>query len=143
MKTMMLAALVAGVMTAVAAVAVAPLSAHHSHAMFDGSKEIELTGVVTSVRYANPHVFLQVRATHRDGKALEPNQTWAIEMSTIQNMTTRGLTPDVMPAGATIAVKINPLFSGGLSGNYTNVVMINGVRNTSNMGDWKPSAATR
>jgi hypothetical protein len=131
---------VAAVIAAAAiTVALVPLSAHHSHAMFDGSKETELTGVITGVRYANPHVYLQLRATHRDGMPLEPNQTWAIEMSTIQNQTTRGLTRDVMLPGATIAIKLNPLFSGGLSGNYTNVVMINGVRNTSTGSDWKPA----
>ena len=53
------------------ALSLAHLSAHHSHAMFDGSKEIEITGVITSLRYANPHVYMQVRATHRDGMPLD------------------------------------------------------------------------
>ena len=139
MKNVMLTILTAAVVAASVA-ASAPVSAHHSHAMFDGSKETEITGVVTAVRFANPHVYLQVRATHRDGVALQPNQTWAIEMSTTANQTQRGLTRDVLPVGATISVKVNPLFSGGLSGNYTNVVMINGVKNTSTGQDWKPAA---
>jgi hypothetical protein len=130
-------------MVAALMLASSPALAHHSHAMFDGSKETEITGVVTNVRYANPHVYLQIRATHRDGMALEPNQTWAIEMSTIQNQTNRGLTRDVTPVGATISIKVNPLFSGGFSGNYTNVVMINGVKNTSTGQEWKPAPATR
>jgi hypothetical protein len=108
--------------------------------MFDGSKEVEITGVLTSIRYANPHVYLQVRATHRDGTPLEPHQTWAVEMSTIQNMRQRGLTPDTMKVGATISIKLNPLFSGGLSGNYTTVVMLNGVKNSSDGSDWKPAS---
>jgi hypothetical protein len=116
-----------------------PLLAHHSHAMFDGSKETEITGVLTRIRYANPHVYLQIRATHRDGKPLEPNETWAIEMSTIQNMTQRRLTPDTMKVGEAISVKVNPLFSGGHSGNYTSVVMINGVKNASTGQDWTPA----
>lgn len=124
------------------AISLAHVSAHHSHAMFDGSKETEITGVITSLRFANPHVYLQVRATHRDGMPLNPNQTWAIEMSTIQNQMSRGLTRDVTPVGATISVKVNPLFSGGFSGNYTNVVMINGVKNASNGNDWKPTPAS-
>jgi hypothetical protein len=135
MTRILIAALVAGVV-AVAA----PVAAHHSHAMFDGSKEVEITGVLTSIRYANPHVYLQVRATHRDGTPLEPNQTWAVEMSTIQNMRQRGLTPDTMKVGATISIKLNPLFSGGLSGNYTTVVMLNGVKNSSDGSDWKPAS---
>lgn len=115
------------------------VQAHHSHAMFDGSTVAELTGTVTAVRYGNPHVYLQLRVTERDGKAVNPPQVWAIEMSTIQNMTQRGLTPNVMPFGATMTVRVNPLFSGQPSGNYTNMVVINGVRNTSTEDDWKPA----
>jgi len=142
MKNLMLTTL-AGAVIAALAFAVAPVSAHHSHAMFDGSIETEITGVVTALRFVNPHVYLQVRATHRDGKPLEPNQTWAIEMSTTQNQMNRGLGKDAIPVGATISVKVNPLFSGGLSGNYTSVVMINGVKNTVATQDWKPAPATR
>ena len=142
MKKMMLAAMAATIVAMFAAVTSEPVSAHHSHAMFDGSKEVEITGVITSLRFANPHVYMQVRATHRDGMPLDPNQTWAIEMSTIQNQTTRGLTRNVTPVGATISIKVNPLFSGGLSGNYTNVVMINGVKNTSTGNEWKPTPAS-
>lgn len=139
MKNLMLTTLAAAVI-AVFPVTVAPVSAHHSHAMFNGSIETEITGVVTAVRFVNPHVYLQVRATHRDGKPFEPNQTWAIEMSTTGNQTTRGLGRDVIPVGATISVKVNPLFSGGPSGNYTSVVMLNGVKNASNDQNWKPAS---
>ena len=121
--------------------AVAPVSAHHSHAMFDGSTETEITGTLTAVRFVNPHVYLRIEATHRDGKPLEPTQTWAIEMSTVGNMAQRGLTPNLMTVGSPVSVKVNPLFSGGFSGNYTNLVMINGVKNTSTGQDWKPVAA--
>jgi hypothetical protein len=122
------------------AAAIVPLAAHHSHAMFNGSIETEITGVVTGLRFVNPHVYLQVKATHRDGKPLEPNETWAIEMSTTQNQISRGLGKDAIPVGATISVKVNPLFSGGHSGNYTNVVMINGVKNASTDQNWKPAS---
>jgi hypothetical protein len=137
MKFVTLTTVRALVVAALVALA-APVSAHHSHAMFDVSKVTEITGVLTSIRFANPHVYLQMRATHRDGKPLEPNQTWAIEMSTVQNMTQRGVTINVLPIGATIVVKVNPLFSGQPSGNYTNMVSINGVKNTSTGEDWKP-----
>ena len=138
--TKLLAVACAVVVTLGFAVGVTPVSAHHSHAMFDGSVETEITGTLVRARYANPHVYLQIEATHRDGVPLEPTQTWAIEMSTTGNMAERGLTQDVFVAGAPISVKVNPLFSGGFSGNYTNVVMIDGVRNTSTGNDWQPAA---
>jgi hypothetical protein len=126
-----------------AVAAAAPVAAHHSHAMFDGSTETEITGVLTAVRYANPHVYLQVEAAQRDGKALEPKQTWAIEMSTTGNMAQRGITRDILKVGSPISIKVNPLFSGGHSGNYTNLAMLNGVKNTTTEQDWKPAPATR
>ena len=130
-------------LTAAAVVTVASLSAHHSHAMFDGSKETEITGSLTSARFANPHVYLRVEATHRDGVALNPHQTWAIEMSTVANMQQRGITPDILKVGAAISVKVNPLFSGGYSGNYTNLAMLNGVKNVSTDQNWKPATPAR
>ena len=101
-------------------------SAHHSHAMFDGSVVTEITGT------------LRIEATQRDGKPLNPPQTWAIEMSTTVNMQQRGITPTILKVGKPISVKVNPLFSGGLSGNYTSVVMIDGVKNAANGAEWKP-----
>lgn len=130
----------AAILTACVLAVTIQVQAHHSHAMFDGSKVTELVGTVTAVRFGNPHVYLQLRVTERDGMPVNPPQVWAIEMSTIQNMTQRGLTPNVMPFGAAMTVRVNPLFSGQPSGNYTSVVAINGVRNTSTEGDWKPAA---
>lgn len=122
-----------------ATLVVAPLSAHHSHAMFNGDVETEITGTLTSVRFVNPHVYLRVEATQRDGKPLPEKQTWAIEMSTTANMIQRGITPEILKVGVPISVKVNPLFSGGFSGNYTNLVMLDGKKNSGNAQDWKPA----
>ena len=122
---------------AAALFATAVTSAHHSHAMFDGSVVTEITGTLVNVRYANPHVYLRIEATQRDGKPLNPPQTWAIEMSTTVNMQQRGITPAILKVGKPISVKVNPLFSGKFSGNYTSLVMIDGVKNAANGADWK------
>ena len=139
MKKMILATFTAA-LGAAAALTMAPVAAHHSHAMFDGSVETEITGTLTNVRFANPHVYLRIEASARDGKSLEPAQTWAIEMSTTGNMSQRGITPDILKVGRPISVKVNPLFSGGFSGNYTTVVMIDGVKNAATDNSWKPAS---
>ncbi len=125
----------------VAIITAPAVSAHHSHAMFDGTKVVTLEGTITSVRFANPHVFVQMRVTRKDGTALSAPETWAVEMSTVQNQTQRGLTPNVLTYAAAMVVKVNPLFSGEHSGNYSNVVSINGVPNTSMDEDWKPAGS--
>jgi len=139
MKILSLLALV--VVVAVLVTPATPLSAHHSHAMFDGTKVVTLEGTITGVRFANPHVYVQMQVARKDGATLGAPETWAVEMSTVQNQTQRGLTPTVLTYGAAIVVKVNPLFSGERSGNYSNVVSINGVQNTSMDEDWKPAGS--
>jgi hypothetical protein len=116
-----------------------PAFAHHSHAMFDGSKLTLLEGTITGVRFANPHVFLQMKVTKKDNVALAAPETWAVEMSTTQNETSRGVTPNILTYGASIVLTLNPLFSGEHSGNYRNIVSINGVKNMATDESWKPA----
>jgi hypothetical protein len=55
--------------------AAVPLSAHHSFAAeFDGTKQINLTGVVTKVDWVNPHAWVYVDVKGDDGVV-----NWALE----------------------------------------------------------------
>ena len=107
MKILSLLALV--VVVAVLVTPATPVSAHHSHAMFDGTKVVTLEGTITGVRFANPHVYVQMRVTRKDGTTLSGPETWAVEMSTVQNQAQRGLTPNVLTYAATLVVKVNRL----------------------------------
>src|SRR5918999_3194698 len=80
-------------------------NAHHSHSMFDMTKEVSLTGTVTSFSYRNPHVFLYVDVKNEKGEVV----SWAVEMSNISNMQTRGIYLSTFKAGDVVTVKINPL----------------------------------
>ena len=54
---------------------VGAVHAHHSGAMFDDTKVIELTGVVKEFQYTNPHSWLLVDITNSDGSVT----TWGFE----------------------------------------------------------------
>ena len=97
-------------------------SAHHSHSMFDMTKEISLTGTVTNYSYRNPHVFLHVDVKNEKGEVV----SWAVEMSNISNMQNRGIYLSTFKAGDVVTVKINPLKDGRLGGNYTSIVAADG-----------------
>lgn len=38
-----------------------PLGAHHSYVMFDRTKTLKVTGVVTQWQWTNPHVYLRLK----------------------------------------------------------------------------------
>jgi hypothetical protein len=97
-------------------------NAHHSHSMFDMTKEVSLTGTVTSFSYRNPHVFLYVDVKNEKGEVV----SWAVEMSNISNMQTRGIYLSTFKAGDVVTVKINPLKDGRLGGNYTSITAADG-----------------
>jgi hypothetical protein len=59
--------------------------AHHSHAMFDHSVEVTVTGTVTDYSFRNPHVYLYLDVANDAGE----KDLWTIEMSNIQNMVRR------------------------------------------------------
>jgi hypothetical protein len=99
-----------------------PAAAHHSHSMFDMTKEVSVTGTVTSFSYRNPHVFLRVDVKNERGEVV----SWAVEMSNITNMQSRGVYLSTFKPGDTVTVKINPLKDGRFGGNYTSVIAADG-----------------
>ena len=78
--------------------ATASLAAHHSFAMeYDDKKPVTLTGVVTKVEWANPHVrfYLDVKDT---GQVT----TWELTMPSTLNLLRRGWTPRSLVIGETV-----------------------------------------
>ena len=116
-------ALVVGV-AAVTLASSADLRAHHSHAMFDMTRELPITGTVTAYAYRNPHVFLYVDVKGADGEV----KNWAVEMSNIANMESRGIYLSTFKPGDTITVMLNPLRDGRPGGNYTSVIAADGKK---------------
>jgi hypothetical protein len=101
-----------------------PVLSHHSHAMFDTSREVTVTGTVTSFSYRNPHVFLYLDVKGDDSKVVP----WAVEMSNISNMESRGIYRSTFNVGDVVTVTVNPLRDGRSGGNYTSVVAADGKR---------------
>ena len=51
--------------------------AHHSGAMFDGKKTVELTGTVKEMQWVNPHSWLEIDVPGQKGKPVH----WSIELA--------------------------------------------------------------
>ncbi len=99
-----------------------PALSHHSHAMFDHTVEVTVTGTVKDFSFRNPHVFLYVDVEGENGEVV----AWAIEMSNIGNTIRRGIGGSTFKTGDVITVTMNPLKNGRQGGNYTSIVAADG-----------------
>jgi hypothetical protein len=69
------------------AATVHPLSAHHSVPVnFDQSKEVSVEGVLTEIKWVNPHAHFRINVKQPDGSNLE----WLVEMGATNTMKRAG-----------------------------------------------------
>jgi hypothetical protein len=79
----------------------AALSAHHSFAAeFDADHPIRLKGVVTTLDWTNPHVWIYIDVKKPDGTV----ENWAFEASTPNVLVRSGLTRQSLAPGTVIAI---------------------------------------
>lgn len=105
-----------------AAALVAPVSAHHSSAMFDREVELTLTGEVREFAYLNPHSWLYVTVTSEDGTVTE----WGFELSSPSLLRREGVSPSFWKVGDRITVRTNPLIDGRPAGNMRGAITADG-----------------
>ena len=86
--------------------------AHHSPAMFDGSKQLTLTGTVRLFQWTNPHSYIQL-VVQSEGN---PPQEWSLEMGANVYLYNLGWRPSTVKAGDTLTVTVVPLRSGAPGG---------------------------
>jgi Family of unknown function (DUF6152) len=95
---------------------VTPLMSHHSFAMYDQSKTITWTGVMTRFVAQANHAEIHFVPLGADGKPLrgadgKPIQ-WGVEMAGAAAVAEEGITAANFPAGTIFSVKLNPLRDG-------------------------------
>lgn len=100
---------------------VSPVAAHHSHAMFDHTKQASVSGTVTSFDYRNPHVGLYLDVDNAGKKV-----NYWVEMSNVQNMIRRGIGHGTFKPGDKVTVKLHPLKDGRPGGNYVSILAADG-----------------
>jgi hypothetical protein len=84
-------------------VGTAPLVAHHSAAAeFDDKKPFKFTGVVTKVKWENPHIFFYMDVM--DEKSGKP-VNWAMEMANPNRLMRAGWTRDTLKIGDKVIVE--------------------------------------
>jgi Family of unknown function (DUF6152) len=90
----------------------APVLAHHSGAMFEDVRTIELTGTVTRFDYVNPHSWLYVNVANEDGTVTE----WGFELDSPTRLRRIGVSPHQWQEGDRVVVLTRPLKDGRPAG---------------------------
>jgi hypothetical protein len=96
-----------------AALLSAAVSAHHSAAMFDDTKVVELRGTVKELQWANPHIWLQVIVEEKGVK-----REWSIEGGSPNTLSRQGWRSTTFKPGDAIVVRIAPMKDGSAGGNF-------------------------
>jgi hypothetical protein len=90
-----------------------PVAAHHSGAMFDDAKVLELKGTIKEMQWKNPHVWIQV-VVDQDGKPTE----WSLEAGSPNSLSRNGWRANTFKAGDEVTVRLNPMKDGTAAGMF-------------------------
>lgn len=86
--------------------------AHHSGAMFEDTRTLELSGTVTRFDYLNPHSWLYINVVGEDGKVTE----WGFELDSPTRLRRIGVSPTHWQQGDRVMVRTRPLKDGRPAG---------------------------
>lgn len=103
-----------------AAIAVAiPVLAHHSFTMFDTTKQITITGIVSEFQWTNPHSYIEIDVPDESGAV----KHWSIEMGSPSILQQSGWKFSSLKKGDKATLVINPLKTG-LAGGFLNTATL-------------------
>jgi len=107
-----------------ALLALSPLvaEAHHGASQFS-DKEITLKGVVKEFQYTNPHSWLIVDVTNKDGSVT----TWGFEAEGPGVMMRNGIRKSDFTPGTQVTLTVHPLKNGQPAGTWIKAVRADGV----------------
>jgi hypothetical protein len=89
--------------------AIAIALAHHSFAVYEPNVQVKLAGVVTSFKWGNPHVYLEIDAT--DPKSGETRH-WLLEGASTSILNRAGWKFNMLKPGDMVSVIVSPLRTG-------------------------------
>ena len=103
----------------------APGYAHHSFAaVFDGSKKVSLTGTVTKLEWANPHIWVYFDVKEANGAVT----TWQCEGGLPNSLVRQGWNKNSLKTGDVISVEGSRAKDGSNTCSFSSVKAADGKR---------------
>jgi hypothetical protein len=100
-----------------------PIHAHHNSApIYDLSQSVTITGVVTEVRFLNPHARIRLDAVERDGTT----RNWLAEGANVIALRLHGWTGEELKPGDRITVKGAPSRDGTPRVEWSEITLADG-----------------
>jgi hypothetical protein len=96
--------------------------AHHSPIVFDRTKQVTLTGVVTEFRWGNPHSWIHIDVADADGKV----GNWGIEMNPASHLARDGWRSTTLKRGDQVSIVVFPLRNDEKGGQYISIKLPDG-----------------
>jgi hypothetical protein len=91
------------------AVCASTATSHHSFsAVYDDTRLVTVSGVVTQFRFVNPHAMMYMDVTDAPGKVSK----WTVEFAGRLNLSNVGWTAESIKAGERVTVTGNPAHTG-------------------------------
>lgn len=109
----------------VALLGLSPLvvEAHHAASMFEAEKETTVTGVVKEFQYTNPHSWLLVDVTNKDGSVT----TWGFEAEGPGVLMRNGIRKSDFAPGTKLTITGHPMKNGQPAASWIKAVRGDGV----------------
>ena len=96
--------------------------AHHSQAMYDNSKELTISGIVSEWEWTNPHTWLHVMIKDETGTDRE----WTFESNSTGQLERGGWSREAIKPGDEVSVVYRPLRDGTRGGSVRAVLFADG-----------------
>src|SRR5213593_4736958 len=100
------------------------VEAHHSAVMFDSTREITVEGVVKEFQYTNPHSWLLVDVTDKNGKVT----TWGFEAEGPSTLQRAGIRPSDLMPGTRLTITGRPMKNGTPAAAWVDAMRADGKR---------------
>ncbi|HEV7715243.1 MAG TPA: DUF6152 family protein [Steroidobacteraceae bacterium] len=94
----------------------ASASAHHSYAMFDGTRTLTVSGTIAKLEWMNPHVYVWVYV--RNEKTAGGYDLYAFENGSTNVLTRMGWSKETFKIGEKVSIDYWPLRDGRTGGHF-------------------------